>query len=305
MTWLNYHHLFYFWTVVREGTVVAAAAKLNVSQPTVSSQIRALEDALGEPLFTRTGRRLIPTEVGLVVQRYADEIFTLGREMVDTVKGRAAPGRPTRLVVGVADVVSKLIAYRLIAPALAMAEPVRIVCREDLAEKLFASLALHELDLVLADAPVPPSVRVKAYNHLLGECGVTCFGTPSLVKPLRKRFPQSLTGAPMLLPADGTLLRRQLDDWLQATGIRPIVVGEFEDSALLTVFAENGAGVFAAPSAIRREIERQYRVVALGSIEAIRERFYAISYERRIKHPAVARLAARAREEIFKADSRD
>jgi LysR family transcriptional activator of nhaA len=298
MEWLNYHHLLYFWTVVREGGVVRAAEKLHLSQPTISSQVRALEDMLGERLFTRVGRRLVPTDVGQVVFRYADEIFSLGRELVDTVRGRAS-GRPMRLVVGVADVVSKLIAYRLIAPALQLGAPVRIVCRENRADKLLAALALHEVDLVLSDSPVPPTVHVKAYNHLLGETSTTCFATPRLAARLRRRFPASLGGAPMLVPGDGTVLRRQLEDWFQQTGIRPAIVGEFDDSALMKVFGENGAGVFVAPSAIAAEIRREYRVAAVGEIESIRERFYAISYERRLKHPAVAAIAERARTEVF------
>jgi LysR family transcriptional activator of nhaA len=191
MDWLNYHHLFYFWTVVREGGVGRAAEKLRLSQPTVSTQIRALETQLGAPLFTRVGRRLVPTDVGQVVYRYADEIFTLGGELQETVKrGQAAPGRPSRFVVGIADVLSKRIAYRLLAPALELPQPVRIVCREARADTLLAALALHEIDLVLADTPVPPTVHVKAYSHLLGESGVTCFAVPGLATRLRRRFPR-------------------------------------------------------------------------------------------------------------------
>lgn len=298
MEWLNYHHLLYFWMVVREGGVVRAADKLRLSQPTVSSQIRALEEMIGERLFSRVGRRLVPTDVGRVVFRYADEIFTLGRELVDTVRGRTS-GRPVRLVVGVADVLSKHIAYRLLAPALQLPEPVRLVCREDRADKLLALLALHELDLVLADTPVPPTVHVKAYNHLLGECPVTVFAPPAMARRLRRRFPASLGGVPMLLPGDGTVLRRQLEDWFQQTGIRPSIVGEFDDSALMKVFGEHGVGVFAAPAAIVPEVRRQYHVAPVGQIDAIRERFYAISYERRITHPAIAAIAGHARDALF------
>lgn len=298
MDWLNYHHLLYFWMVVREGGVARAAERLRLSQPTVSSQVRALEAMLGERLFERVGRRLVPTDVGRTVYRYADEIFALGRELLDTVRGRA-PGRPLRLVVGVADVLSKLIAYRLVEPALRLPEPVRIVCREDRADRLLAALALHELDLVLSDSPVPPTVHVKAYSHLLGECGVAAFAAPGLARRLRRRFPASLAGVPLLVPGEGTVLRRQLEDWLQRAGVRPAIVGEFDDSALMKVFGENGAGVFVAPLAIEREIRRQYRVSRIGDLGAVRERFYAISYERRIKHPAVAAIAEHARAELF------
>lgn len=294
MEWLNYHHLLYFWTVVREGGVGRAADKLRLSQPTVSAQVRALEERLGEKLFARVGRRLVPTDVGQVVYRYADEIFSLGRELVETVHGRAT-GRPLRFAVGVADVLSKQIAYRLLAPALELSTPVRMICREARAESLLAALAVHEIDLVLADTPVPPTVHVKAYSHLLGESHVTCFAAPSLARRLRGRFPQSLTGAPMLLPGDGTVVRRQLEDWFQATGIRPTIVGEFDDSALMKAFGEQGAGVFVGPTVIGEVIRRQYRVQAVGGIDAVRERFYAISYERRIKHPAVVAIAEAAR----------
>ncbi len=298
MDWLNYHHLLYFWMVVREGGVARAAEKLRLSQPTVSSQVRALEAMLGERLFVRVGRRLVPTDVGRMAYRYADEIFALGREFLDTVRGRAA-GRPLRLVVGVADVLSKLIAYRLVEPALRLAEPVRIVCREDRADRLLAALAVHELDLVLSDSPVPPTVHVKAYSHLLGECGVTIFAAPHLARRLRRRFPASLAGVPLLLPGEGTVLRRQLEDWFQRAGVRPAIAGEFDDSALMKVFGQNGAGAFAAPSAIEGEIRRQYGVAKVGELDTVRERFYAISYERRIKHPAVAAIAEHARAELF------
>jgi LysR family transcriptional activator of nhaA len=299
MEWLNYHHLLYFWAVVREGGVGKAAEKLRLSQPTISAQIRALEARLGEKLFTRVGRRLVPTDVGREVFRYADEIFALGRELLDAVQGRAT-GRPARFVVGVADVLSKQIAFRLIAPALQLPSPVHIVCREARAETLLASLAVHEVDLVLADTPVPPTVHVKAYSHLLGESDVTCFAAPALAASLRRRFPQSLSGAPMLLPGDGTVVRRQLDDWFQATGIRPRIVGEFDDSALTKAFGEHGAGAFIGATAIADEIRRQYRVVPIGEIEAVRERFYAISPVRRIRHPAVVAIAEGARTGVLK-----
>jgi LysR family transcriptional activator of nhaA len=298
MEWLNYHHLLYFWTVAHEGSVAKAAEQLRLAQPTVSGQIRALEEALGEKLFTRSGRHLVPTEIGRVVYRYADEIFSLGRELMDTLKDRPT-GRPVRLVVGIADAVSKLIAYRLLAPALALPEPVHVVCREDTPERLLADLAVHGLDLVLSDAPVPPAVRVRAFSHLLGDCGVTVFAAPPRVAALRRTFPQSLGGAPFLLPADGTALRRGLDAWFESQGIRVSVVGEFDDSALMKTFGQAGMGAFAAPSAIEREVQRQYGVRVVGRIDAVRERFYAISVERRIKHPAVAAISEQARTRLF------
>lgn len=302
MEWMNYHHLLYFWTVVREGGVVRAAERLHLSQPTISSQIRSLEEAFGERLLARVGRNVVPTDVGQLVYRYADEIFSLGRELQDAVKARPT-GRPVRLTVGIADVVSKLIAYRLLSPALESTPPIHLVCREDRADRLLAALSTHELDLVISDSPVPPTVHVKAYNHVLGECGVTIFGTSALAKRLRKGFPKSLQGAPMLVPGEGTLLRRQLEDWFRTTGHRPMIVGEFDDSALLKVFGENGAGVFAGPTVIEDEIRKQYNVVSIGRVDTIREKFFAISFERRLKHPGVSAIAQRARLEMFSAEA--
>lgn len=298
MDWLNYHHLLYFWTVVREGSVVKAAEVLRLSQPTVSSQVRALEDSLGQRLFTRVGRRLVPTDAGRVVYRYADDIFSLGRELMASVR-TGTEGRPARFVVGVTDVLSKLIAYRLLSPALRLSEPVRMICREDRVERLLANLAVHEVDLVLADTPVPPTVRVQAYSHLLGESDVTFFAAPELAVRLRRAFPRSLNGVPVLWPGEETVLRRQLDEWCQHEAIRPSVIGEFDDSALMKAFGEHGAGVFAAPTVLSRELQRQHKVKAIARVEGIRERYYAISAERRIKHPAVVAIATQARAIMF------
>ena len=273
MEWLNYHHLLYFWVVACHGSVTRAAAELRLAQPTVSTQLRTLEEVLGEKLFARTGRRLVLTDVGRLVFRYADEIFGLGRELLETVKGRPT-GQPMRLTVGIADAVPKLIAYRLLGPALTGAEPVRIICREDKPDRLLAELAIHELDLVLSDAPIGPTTKVRAFNHLLGECGVTFFGTPALARTCRRGFPRSLGGAPMLLPTDNTALRRSLDDWFESEDIRPRVASEFEDSALLMAFGQAGMGLFPAPSAIERQVRSQYGVVVVGRLDAVCERFY-------------------------------
>ena len=298
MEWLNYHHLLYFWVVACHGSVTRAAAELRLAQPTVSTQLRTLEAVLGEKLFARTGRRLVLTDVGRLVFRYADEIFGLGRELLETVKGRPT-GQPMRLTVGIADAVPKLIAYRLLRPALTVAEPVRIICREVKPDRLFAELAIHELDLVLSDAPIGPTTKVRAFNHLLGECGVTFFGTPALARTCRRGFPRSLGGAPVLLPTDNTALRRSLDDWFENEGLRPRVVSEFEDSALLMAFGQAGMGLFPAPSAIERQVRSQYGVVVVGRLDAVCERFYAISGERRLKHPAVLAISEAARQRVF------
>jgi LysR family transcriptional activator of nhaA len=302
MEWLNYHHLLYFWVVAREGSVTRASEQLYLSQPTISAQIRALEHSLGEKLFTKSGRHLVLTEIGRVVFRYAEEIFALGRELTDTLKGRAssrAQGRPVRFLVGIADVVPKLIAYRVLEPALRLAEPVHIVCTEDKSERLLAELAVHELDLVLTDAPISPSIKIKAYNHLLGECGVTIFASAKSSTGYKRKFPHSLDGAPFLLPTDNTSSRRLLDQWFDSQGIRPSIVGEFEDSALLKVFGQTGMGLFAAPSVIEEGVKTQYGVQAIGRIDAVRERFYAISVERKLKHPAVVAISEAARQELF------
>lgn len=298
MEWLNYHHLLYFWTVARHGSISRATEELYLAQPTISTQLRALEESLGEKLFTRAGRNIALTEMGQVVFRYADEIFSLGRELTDTLKGRSV-GHPVRFTVGVADVLPKLVAYRLLQPALQLADPIRIVCHEDKPDRLLAELAVHGLDLVLSDAPIGPIVKVRAFNHLLGESTVTIFGPAKLAKKYRRGFPRSLDSAPMLLPTEATSLRRSFDQWSEAEGIRPFVVGEFADSALLKVFGQSGAGLFPAPSVIEAEVRRQYGVQVVGRLEDVRERFYAISVERKLKHPAVVAISEAAQQHLF------
>ena len=298
MEWMNYHHLLYFWTVVRTGGVANAARELRLAQPTVSGQIRALEHALGEKLLERSGRRIVPTEVGRMVFGYAEEIFAAGRELQDALKGRPT-GRPARLIVGIVDAMPKAIVRRLLEPALALAEPIRMTCHEDKAEVLLADLAVYQLDLVLADAPVPPSIKIKAYSHLLGETGVTWFASPKLATAHRKQFPMSLDGAPVLLPTENTSLRRDLERWFDEIGVRPNIVAEFADSALLKTFGQTGVGLFAAPTVVEAEIQRQYAVKAIGRAGEVRERFYAISVERRLTNPAVVAITEQARDELF------
>lgn len=298
MSWFNYHHLLYFWTVAREGSITRACARLHLTQPTISGQFCALEKNLGSKLFDRVGRNLVLTDTGRLVYRYAEDIFTLGRELQDTLAGRP-PGRPLRLVVGVADSLPKLIAFRLIEPALSLPEPVQLLCEQGKPEQLLGQLAVHSLDVVLTDAPVSPSIKIRAFNHLLGECGVSFFGTPKLVSAYRRGFPQSLDGAPFLLPAENTVLRRSLEQWFDAQGIHPQVCGEFADPALLKVFGQNGLGIFAVRTAVEGETGQHYKVRLLAQVEAIRERFYAISLERKLKHPAVIAITQAARETLF------
>jgi LysR family transcriptional activator of nhaA len=298
MEWLNYHHLLYFWMVAKHGGIARAGEHLRLKPPTLSGQLRQLEDALGEKLFARQGRRLVLTETGRVVYHYADEIFSLGREMQDTVKGRRTP-TGLRLRVGVVDVLSKLVVLRLLQPALSIPERLRVVCHEDRLERLLAALAVHELDVILSDAPTSSNVGVRAFNHILGECGTSFFAASAVAKRLGGAFPRRLDGAPFLLPAEHTSHRRSLESWFEAQGIRPEIAGEFDDSALLKAFGAAGNGVFAAPSAIEREVARQYGVRILGRTDEIRERFYAISAERRLRHPAVVVLSDAARTRAF------
>ena len=297
MQWLNYHHLFYFWTVVREGGVSKAAAKLRLSQPTVSAQVKLLERALGERLFQRKGRTIVLTDVGRLVDRYADDIFTTGRELLETLKGQP-PGRAPQLTVGVADAVPKLVVRLLLRPATEGPDAVRLSCREGHPDQLVAQLAAHALDVVISDRPAS-HVRVRVFSHLLGESGTTFFAGAQLAARLRRRFPRALTGAPVLLPAADTALRRSLELWFETEGLRPQIVGEFEDPALLNVFGEDGRAVFPAPTAIEREIVRSYGLAVVGRTTAVRERYYAISAERRLKHPGVVAITSAARTEVF------
>lgn len=298
MSWLNYHHLHYFWAVARAGSIAKACVELGLAQPTISAQLRSLERALGQKLMAKVGRNLILTDIGRVVFEYADEIFALGREMQETLSGRPR-NRPLRLEVGIADVLPKLVVYRLLEAALALPDPIQLICVEDKPENLLARLSLHELDLVLSDSPVPPFVKVRAFNHLLGECGVVLMGSPALARRYRKGFPASLDGAPLLMPLEATTLRRELIQWFEKEKIRPVYAAEFADSALLKVFGAAGRGLFTVPAVIEAEVCQQYGVEPVGRIETIRERFYAISVERRLKHPAVAAIAETARRDLF------
>lgn len=290
---LNHHHLFHFWTVVREGGVTRASEKLHVSQPTISGQLRELEEALGEKLLRRSGRTVVLTDIGRTVYRFADEMLDLDRELLEAVKGR--PTRPGRLAVGVAMVVPKLVAYQMLEPALHLPEPIQLDCVHERPVRLLAELAVFGLDVVLADAPAPPAVKVRAYSHLLGECGVSVFGTDRLAAAHRRGFPGSLDGAPFLLPSEDSALRLSLEEWFQKKKIRPRVVGTFEDSALLDAFGQAGAGLFAMPAAIEVELRRQYRVRVVGRLDSVRQRFYAISVERKLRNPAVIAISERAR----------
>jgi len=296
--WLNYHHLLYFWMVAKTGSITRAGQELRLAQPTISAQIRALEESLGEKLFMKTGRRLELTEVGQLVFGYADEIFSLGRELTDVLKGRPR-GRAAPLVVGISDMMPKLVAYRILQPALTLPTPVRFVCHEDHPEKLLLSLAAHELDLVLTDSPAPSAVRVRVFSHLLGSSGIALFAAPGLAARYRKDFPHRLDGAPFLMPMRGSASRQTLDHWLDMHKIRPLIVGEFQDRALLNVFGQAGTGIFASPVAVEGEVRKYFRVALVGRLDSVKEDFYAVSAERRIKHPAIAAISESARQSLF------
>ncbi|MGI9472117.1 MAG: transcriptional activator NhaR [Rubripirellula sp.] len=301
--WLNYHHLLYFWMVAKHGGITKAAEHLHLAQPTLSSQIQKLEKSMGAKLFDRVGRTLVLTETGQMVYRYADEIFTLGRELTDAVNG--SPTQDSiRLMVGVPDVLPKLVVYQLLRPAIELDKRVRLTCHEGKLEDLLGELAHHRLDIVLADSPISPQIHIRAFNHLLGECGVTVLGTTTLAKKYRRGFPESLHGAPLLAPTQNTTLRRELEQWFDQHAIRPDICHEFEDSAVLKVFGQAGHGLICSPTAIEREVSAQYSLKIVGRIPEITERFYAISVERRLKHPAVVAISNAAREQLFGGDSR-
>ena len=298
MEWLNYHHLQYFWAAVREGGITKASIALNLTQPTLSKQIRLLEDQLGESLFDRTSRKLVLTDAGRLAFEYAEEIFSLGQELQQNMKGLGG-SRPRKLRVGASDLLPKMIAHRILAPVMHGDANTHLVCEEDSTERLLAELSIQHLDLVLADAPIDASVKIKAYNHLLGECGVTFFATHGEARLLKGRFPNNLEGARFLAPTDNTIIRRSLDQWFGSMRIRPRIVAEFHDSALMKVFGRAGGGVFAGPSVIEKEICKEYNVKAIGSTDEIREAFYAITVERKVKHPAVAMITENARQHLF------
>jgi LysR family transcriptional activator of nhaA len=297
MHWLNYHHLMYFWTVARTGSVTAAAEELHLSRPAVTEQIRSLERSLGNKLFQQAGRRLVLTDFGQRVLIYADEIFTTGQELQRVVRG--GHGETQRLVVGVPDELPKLVVFRLLQPAFNLKERPRLVCREGKRDDLLADLALHRLDLLVSDAPIEASMNVRAYNHRLGECGISFFSRPADTSRLRRGFPGSLNGQPALLPSASTTTRRLLDRWFEECCVQPQIMAEFDDSALMKVFGQAGMGVFPAPTIIEDEVIRQYRVKVIGRLESVREQFFAISVERRLKHPAVVAITAAARHDLF------
>lgn len=298
MSQLNLKHLRYFWMVASHGSIARASELLHLTPQTISGQLRELEMQVGGKLFNKSGRQLVLSETGRIVFSYADEMFRLGNELQDVLAGHS-PGSSMTLNVGIAMVVPKLLAYRILEPVLNMDMPVRLMCHEAPLVDLLADLSVHKLDVVLADSPVSPALNVRAYNHLLGESGTTFFSTSGTARKYASRFPKSLDGAPFLLPSSSSSSRRSLEYWFEQYDLHPVVVAEFEDRALMKAFGEAAAGIFAAPTAVEEDILSKYGVKVIGRTDEITERFYAISSERRIKHPAVSAITESARSDLF------
>ncbi len=296
---MNYKHLHYFLQVAKLGGVLRASERLHVAPQTISAQIRSLEDALGMALFAKSGRGLALTDAGRTVLGYAEAIFSMGAELEEAIRDHPRRGKLLEFRVGVADAVPKTIACRLIEPATQLSEPVRIVCREWKLDMLLGELALHRLDLVIADAPIPSDVSVSAFNHHLGSCGVSFFAAPGLLQSRSGRFPANLDGAPLIMPAEDSAVGKRLRNWLQAHSLRPRVVVECDDSALAKEFGRRGMGIFVGPTVLERDIEKQCGVRVLGATYDVVEEFFAISVERRITHPCVTAITEAARNELF------
>ena len=296
---MNYGHLHYFWVAAKAGGIMRAAEQLHTAPQTLSTQIKLLEEHLGQKLFRRSGRHLALTEMGSVVLGYADGIFALGAELESAARQSRSGPQILDFRVGVADSVTKAVAYRLLEPALDVAEPVRLICGEGKLPDLLSQLALNRLDLVIADEPMPRRVSIKAFNHALGSSAMTFFCAPKLKPLLKQPFPQCLNNAPMLLQAASTAIRQQFDSWLSRHAIHPRVIAEFEDGALMKAFGREGRGVFMAPTVLEAEIQAQYGVKVVGRSDDLVEEFYAISVERRITHPCVAAISQAARGRLF------
>jgi LysR family transcriptional activator of nhaA len=296
---INLKHLRYFWSVASHGSIARAAETLYLTPQTISGQLRDLEEQVGAKLFSREGRNLVLTETGRLVFTYADEMFKLGLELQDILSGNTQ-GAMLKVKVGVAMVVPKLLAYRILEPVLQMPEEVRLICHEAPLANLLADLSVHKLDVVLADSPLNPAFNVRAYNHALGESGISFFSVPDQAQILEADFPASLDGVRLLMPGSGSSLRRNLESWFERHEVRPRVVAEFEDRALMKAFGERGAGVFTSPTTVEQDVLDKYGVVVIGRTKEITERFYVISAERRIRHPAVSVITEAARMELFK-----
>jgi LysR family transcriptional activator of nhaA len=295
---LNYKQLHYFWAVAKAGSIVRASERLHLTPQTLSGQIGLLEEALGVTLFLRVGRRLELTETGRLTLSYADEVFQIGGELEEALRSRPE-SRSIQFRVGVDDAVPKSIAYRLLTPAMTLVQPVRIVCREDKLVRLLVELAIQRLDLILADQPMPAGTNIKGYSHKLGECGITFFAEPRLAAQFSEKWPDILDVAPLLIPGKEAAVRSPLMRWFDIHQIRPHIVGEFDDSALMQAFGQAGTGIFIAPSVMADEVRRAHGVIVIGETDEVTEQFYAISMERRLTHPAVVAINDAAQKELF------
>lgn len=295
---LNYRHLYYFWVVAKEGSITRAAERLDVAVQTISAQLTLLEQAIGKALLAPQGRRLVLTEAGRVALSHADQIFLLGEQMQEML-AESDIGKTMRLTVGLSDSMPKLTASRLLEAALKLPQKVKLVCHEDDFESLLGDLSVHKLDVVLTDRPVPSGTTLRVFSHLLGESEITLFGLPELAGRYRPNFPASLNGAPLLLPTRNHAIRGRLDHWFETHDVRPDVVGEFDDNALLNTFGRNGLGLFPAPSALAKDVKEQFGAVPVGELSRVREQFYAISNERKIKHPAVEAILTASHGGVF------
>ncbi|AMP09099.1 bacterial regulatory helix-turn-helix, lysR family protein [Collimonas arenae] len=295
---LNFRHLHYFWVVAKEGSVTRAAERLGLAVQTVSAQISLLEQSIGKALLAPQGRRLVLTEAGRLALGYADQIFLLGEQMQDALAA-TEDERTMRLAVGISDSLPKLISSRLLEAALRLPQRVKLVCFEDKFESLLGDLTLHKLDVVLTDRPAPSGTALRVFSHLLGESDIALFGSKELAKRYRPTFPNSLSGAPVLLPTRNNLIRGRIDHWFEARELRPDVVGEFDDNALLNTFGRSGLGLFPAPSALAADVEEQFGAVLIGQLDQVHEQFYAVSNERKIKHPAVEAILSAIHGRVF------
>ncbi len=298
MRHLNYSHLQYFWAVAREGSITKASEVLHLTPQTISGQLKLLEESVGDALFTRVGRGLVLTEAGHLVFQYADEIFSLGAELSARLKTGSA-GMPANLRVGIVNSIPKLIAMRILQPAIADDNGVRLVCVEGDFEELLGKLAVHQLDMIISDHGISAGLNVKAFTHLIGQSGTSMFVKRSMARRYEKNFPKSLNDAPLLLPSASNPMRRALEEWMDSLELSPETIAEFDDSALMKAFGEEGLGLFPSPSAIAEEIQLMYGAKAIGDIPEVIENYYAISPERRLKHPVVLNIIENARDNLF------
>lgn len=298
MRWLNYQHLYYFWHVARCGSVTEASQQLRLAQPTISAQLKSFEEVLGEKLFEREGRRLKLTEAGQLANRYAEQIFNIGQELLDVLDGKTHSARK-EFKVGIADVVPKSLAYRLIEPAFSADTGATVYCFEDKTERLLAQLSIAEIDLVIADRPLPPNVKVKAFNHFIGECGVSFLSVRALTNKYKKNFPKSLNAAPLLLPTTDSAVRHELDHWFDKLGISPQCVGEFQDRALMKLAARNGKGIMLVPSVVQDEVKEEFKLELVGRSTEVKEQIYLITIERRLKNSLVSQICSEGQKKLF------